>query len=231
MGWLKNCYHIFNLSWLSIAYAIYPKSVRLTFKFADHLIGLGAYREIERVLTSDPKTMELIRARHAIQPIHLSELGRLPKGTLGREFADHMVDNDLDPDFYPKVKGTTDQHYVLSRIRSMHDILHVVTGFDTSERGEVNLQAFLAAQIASPFSMMVVGGFILFFPFKTRSDTFAARMDGIAEGWRMGRLARSAFNYDWNDAWKKPLEQVRAELNVHPGAARASAQVSATMDV
>ncbi|MEQ1876551.1 MAG: Coq4 family protein [Bdellovibrionia bacterium] len=233
MGTIKKCYHILNLFCLSIAYAIWPENVKLTFKFADHLIGLGAYREIERVLTSDPETRELIRKRHAIQAIHLSELGRLPKTTLGRQFADHMIDNELDPNFYPPVKIVSDRHYVLQRIRSMHDILHIVTGFDTSENGEVSLQSFLTAQIASPFSMMVVGGFIFFFPFKTRQDSFAARMDGIVEGWRMGRLAKPVFNYDWNKAWSKPLDQVRAELGIQPRPATIATghHVNAPMDV
>ncbi|HEX4923670.1 MAG TPA: Coq4 family protein [Bdellovibrionales bacterium] len=212
----KNAYHLLSLARLSIIYALRPKDVTLTFKFADHLIGLGAYSDCEKALNAQPQAMDLIRTRERIQPVSLAELLRTPPGTLGHEFARHMIGAGLQPDFYPNIAIESDAHYVLQRLRSIHDLVHLATGYDTSEDGEIGLQCFLMAQLRWPFAMLIVGGTIFVAPFQRGRHDFTRRMEIIVEAWRMGTSARPVFAYDWNRAWTKPLEQVREELGIRP---------------
>jgi len=63
--------------------------------------------------------------------VHLEELRQLPPGTLGRSLADHLDENHLQP-------FTTGP-----RRKQLHDLVHVLTGYDTSPIGEAEVQAFL----------------------------------------------------------------------------------------
>lgn len=213
---LKNIYHLLSLAGLSVLYALRPKNVELTFKFADHLIGLGAYRDCEIALNAEPQAMALIRARAQIHSITLHDLLKFPEGSLGQVYARHMLDAGLQPDFYPSIAIQADAHYVLQRLRSIHDVVHVVTGYDTTEDGEIGLQSFLMGQLHWPFAMLIVGGTIFAAPFQRRKHDFGRRMQIIMEGWQMGVNARLLFAYDWNQAWSRPLSRVRDELGVSP---------------
>ena len=71
----------------------------------------------------------------------------------------------------------------------------------------------MLAQMGSPVSIMIVGSAILRSVIKNQ-ERLSPLMDGITNGWRMGKQANPLFPYDWESAWTKDLESVRKELNV-----------------
>ena len=165
MNFLKKIYHFIGLGWSVFSYSRNPNDVGLTFRFADHLVGLGAYFHAQKLIASDQKMQKFIRERKSLRKVELASLLLLPENSLGRIFAQHMIKNNLNPDFYPTLKIKKDEDYIIQRMRSIHDVLHVLTGFDTSQEGELGIQAFIMAQTASPFSMIVIGAVIFFTPF------------------------------------------------------------------
>ena len=145
--------------------------------------------------------------------IDLPALVKLPPGTLGREFADHMRRNNLDPADIPVKPVTSELEFVEAHLRETHDILHVVTGFNTDVPGELGLQAFYLAQLPVRLPVILIGGGmfrLMFYEFSLHERI----MDSITQGWTLGRQARPFFGLPWNDLWDKPLSEVRARLNI-----------------
>jgi ubiquinone biosynthesis protein COQ4 len=90
-----------------------------------------------------------------------------------------------------------------------------VTGFDTSEIGEIGSQAFHLPQFPYPLAAMLVAHSLisstLFGP-----EALPSLLESIAKGWHMGKLAKPLFAQKWEEAWEKPLTQWQAELHIEP---------------
>lgn len=86
----------------------------------------------------------------------MSTLSQLPSGSLGYCYAQHIQRENLDQDFYPKIKVCDDGSYLAMRSRQTHDIWHVVTGFGTDGLGETQLQAFSLAQTRIPIAAAIL---------------------------------------------------------------------------
>jgi ubiquinone biosynthesis protein Coq4 len=41
-------------------------------------------------------------------------------------------------------------------------------------------------------------------------------LEAIAQGFQMGKTAKSLFAQKWEEGWEKPLTQWQAELNIQP---------------
>ena len=108
---------------------------------------------------------------------------------------------------------TDDVSYLENTIRQIHDIWHVVTGFDTSVSGEIGLQAFKAKQLNWPFSMAAIGGacFIVLLKTPGKIEEFISEM---SRGVYLARKLKPLILVDWNQLWHKPLEQVQIELRL-----------------
>lgn len=63
-----------------------------------------------------------------------------------------MTHNNLRADFFPKEEITALVKYVMMHARQLHDIWHVLAGYDTSVAGELALQGFYVGQIKSGVS-------------------------------------------------------------------------------
>ncbi len=76
------------------------------------------------------------------------ELMALPPGTLGREYAEFVTANKLDPLGTLMSFGTPKNsfHYGVRRAYKFHDLLHVVLGCDTSVLGEVRIVSYSLGQ-------------------------------------------------------------------------------------
>lgn len=147
--------------------------------------------------------------------VDLDALSRLPAGTLGREFADHMRANGLDPASIPTLPANDDLQFVRAHLYETHDVWHAVTGFKTDVAGELGLQAFYAAQAPGGLPWMLLAmGFLntAIYAMNERE----ARFDAIARGWEMGRRARPLFGTRWDTLWATPIAEVRRALGVEP---------------
>ena len=212
MNPLSTAYHYLRAFWAIIRLNRDNQRTDLVFMIADSLLKLGKFQELHRIVQANPAALKIIKEKKQIK-ISLEDLVKFSPGSLGKVYADHMLRFNLDPEFYPRPETITDETYILLRLRQTHDLWHVVTGFDTSPLGEISLQSFMLAQMGSPVSIMIVGSAILRSVIKNQ-ERLSPLMDGITNGWRMGKQANPLFPYDWESAWTKDLESVRKELNV-----------------
>lgn len=191
-------------------------------------------RETERMqqmiarLAADPGCAALIRERYQGPLPELDALSRLPVGSLGYEFAHHMRAQKLDVVFYPRVEVKDDLSFIELRLRSTHDIWHVITGLGVDVAGEIALQSFMMAQGVSVLGSVLLAIAFLRFAISgpgeetaTATATATAKdlplsriMDSLAQGWQLGKAARPLFAQRWEAGWARPLADWRRELGI-----------------
>lgn len=171
-------------------------------------------RVIARMKEEHPKVRSAFENRLRLGWIDLDALSRLPRGTLGRVFADHLRACGLDPNLVD-IPVEDDSSYFLAHAYETHDIWHVVAGCGNDEPGEFAVAGFYAAQTRAPFFAFLLG-LVLFNTAFFKADQFHERMQGLARGFLAATRARPLFGTDWASLWNVPIEQVRKDLDIDP---------------
>jgi ubiquinone biosynthesis protein Coq4 len=192
-----------------------PNELNQVFELSHGMADPVTLRAMAEALRSTPEASRALDERPRLR-VDLDELRRLQPGTLGREFADHMIANGLDPAALPTLEGETPETFVRAHLYETHDVWHVATGFATDVPGELGLQAFYLAQLTGrlPAAILAAGmiNTLLF-----RFDEKDARMQEIARGWLLGKQARPLFGVRWDRLWSTPLAEVRKQLGLDRG--------------
>ncbi len=181
------------------------------------LVSRRMYPKFLARITMDDRGARLLRERPAINStrVDFDRLRALPSTTLGGAYARYLDENGLDPDLFQAPPGLPEvPSYVAQRMRQVHDIWHVLTGYETNVRGEVALQAFTWAQTDSPSSLLITVGALLRFGLVDRS-----MLPMAVDGYRRGRRAEFLPPLWLEEMWDRPLEDVRRELGITPAAA------------
>lgn len=189
------------------------------------LVSRRAYPQFLARMTMDDRGARLLRERPAIDStvVDFERLRALPATTLGGAYVRYLDRNELDPDLFQAPPGLPEvPSYVAKRMRQVHDIWHVLTGYETNVRGEVALQAFTWAQTDAPSALLITVGALLRFGLADRS-----MLPMAIDGYRRGRRAEFLPPLWLEEMWERPLEDVRRELNIAPSAPRAADIASA----
>jgi ubiquinone biosynthesis protein COQ4 len=149
--------------------------------------------------------------------IDIEVLSRLPKGTLGHEFAQYFIKNKLQPFTY-EYPIANDGEFLYKRYRETHDIHHLITGYDVDVIGEVELQAFYFGNLG-----LLHAGFIAF-----TSILYQLSQTGLEFGklrsltrrlraaYRRGKDSRELLSVRFDDLWDKQVSDL-AQLICPPG--------------
>src|SRR5690349_13143490 len=89
-------------------------------------------KSIEKKVFTDVRFKSLYDKWYQPEPFTLDELVSLPKDTLGYMYASHMKKNNLEVNFISPFRGKDILSYLWLRAGHVHDISHVITGYDTS---------------------------------------------------------------------------------------------------
>ncbi len=168
-----------------------------------------------RVQEQDPVAQQLLEARYLAPTPDMDALRAMDDGTLGRAFATHIDDNGLDVNklresafIEAHARDGEDQGYLAERGFQLHDLFHVLTGYDTSPLGEVGVVSFTAAQTLSPYPTFIMTTrplqMALYEP-----ELLPFVMDTVVEGWTRGRKADKLISIRWEDHWAEPLHELR----------------------
>lgn len=194
-----------------------PNRLEQVFAIADRGENPAILREIAAFVSKDPQGARALRECPRVGELDLQKLKTLPEGTLGREFADHMIANGLDPKAIPVPEIEPGElRYIKAHLRETHDVWHVVTGFHTDVAGEIGLQAFYLAQLPSRLSAILISMAFLHLATKNIGPRDVL-MGEIMRGWALGKRAKMFFGFDWAKHWSTPLADVRRMLDVDTG--------------
>ncbi len=178
-----------------------------------------ALQEFDEMALSHPDSAEMLEGRFLSPVPDRDHLASLPEGTLGREFEQFLAKNDLDENllresaFISAHRERGDEAgYLAERGFQLHDLFHVLTGFDVTPLGEVRVVSFTVAQIPAPYPAMIIASrplqMVLYKPL-----LLPAVMDAITEGWALGRRAKNLMGVHWEEYWEYPLGDLRREYN------------------
>jgi ubiquinone biosynthesis protein COQ4 len=200
-----------------------PNRLNEVFEMADALATPESMTPvIDRLIEISPaEVARSIEERHRLPRIDLQALRALPEGTLGREFAEHMLRNNLDPSALPDLPSPDRISFFRAHLYETHDIWHVVTGYHTDLVGELALQGFYLAQIPGPLpALLIAVGFLrsALVDFELTSPF----MDALVNGYRMGKESKPLFGVHWDEWWTRPIEDVRKDLGITLQATAAS---------
>ncbi|OKH35885.1 hypothetical protein NIES2119_19300 [[Phormidium ambiguum] IAM M-71] len=166
-------------------------------------------------LKSKPEVAAIISERYLAPEPNIDALLKLPKGSLGYEYAFYLTEAGFDPNFYRKIEVVDDVSYVFLRIRQSHDIWHIITGMNTDVIGELGLKGFELAQTRRPMSIILLAGGLLRTLLNSPED-LDILLDRIAVGYRMGAKAKPFLAQKWEENWQKTVAEWRIELGVEP---------------
>jgi ubiquinone biosynthesis protein COQ4 len=192
----------------------HPEHLDRVFEISDSLAGQrrDVLAKMRDHIARDPRGEAALRDRPRVA-FRLDELEKLPPGTFGRAFADHMRKNGLDPAAIPTLSSHGELEFVRAHLYETHDIWHAVTGFDTDVAGELGLQAFYAAQLPGGLPLALLSAGFLNAAVYSLHDR-ERRLDAIARGWLMGKAARPLFGVAWGELWSEPVAEVRTRLGL-----------------
>ncbi|MDP5017864.1 hypothetical protein FJR11_09465 [Anabaena sp. UHCC 0187] len=182
-------------------------------KLSHFLNDPATLQKIVAFLSLTPQGKQAFVDRPLLGKIDLQQLHQLPEHTLGYMYAEHMIKNGLTPP--PVNENINDQFTFLgTHITETHDIWHVVTGCNTDKPGEIKLEAFYIAQLASDRLFLALIAKNLLKTAMYEIELCEQIMDGLTQGWIMGKQAKPLFGMEWNKLWKIPLKEVQTSLNI-----------------
>ncbi len=182
--------------------------------FARSKLGrrFARWEEVADHLRRDARTAPALAARKPFGPIVLSDLAKLPEGTVGRVFADHCQARGIDPNLV-YVPPDDEIGWILNHMYQTHDIWHVVTGWGNDLAGEVGLGGFYAAQFGNSAFFGYMLALVNLNVIMRRGD-LGVVFEAFAAGYQTGKRTQPLFGLDWDALFEVPIDELRERLEV-----------------
>ncbi|MCX2975117.1 hypothetical protein EYC87_16150 [Halieaceae bacterium IMCC8485] len=195
-----------------------PDDTGQVFKIIEALKGDGITAPLKR-LKADPVGAAMLEQRINIVT-RLNDrdaLLAMPEGSIGRAYYDFVHSQGLSADGLiaareeaPDYDGLSEEEqWFANRLRDIHDLQHVLTGYGRDPLGELSLLSFMTTQVENRGINFIIfiGGR------KFKGDYPQLDIKGfIAEGRAIGKKAAWMPAIRWEDRLHEPLQSVRNEL-------------------
>ena len=113
----------------------------------------------------------------------------------------------------PRVDDRHPIAWYARRIRDIHDVWHVLTGYGTDAMGEACLLGFTHAQAGNgALLFLAIAASLELKRLNWRTPYIAA----VSQAWRNGRRARSLDAIDYGELFAEPLTTARKRLHIRP---------------
>jgi ubiquinone biosynthesis protein Coq4 len=146
--------------------------------------------------------------------IDLNQLSQYPQGSFGREYANHMRANQLEPlNISPELQDIAKRNLFALRYLVTHDIFHVLLDFDTTYAGEIGVLAFAATQNYSKSLQIGLCLAKLLYPILAPQQ-IKGIFANLAKGRELGKKADFLLGYRFEEHWEEPIEDVRKRLGL-----------------
>ncbi len=167
----------------------------------------------QKLLEEQPNIVSVLNDREALLP--------MPEGSIGRAYYDFVHREGLSADGLiasseaaPRFeKMGRNERWLGDRLRDIHDLQHVMTGYGRDTLGELCLLSFMTTQTPSR------GIDFIIFMGRTKGQKENPDLDLkslVREGREIGQSAEWMLLTRWEDRLHEPLEKVRAELGFIP---------------
>jgi ubiquinone biosynthesis protein COQ4 len=164
------------------------------------------YAKLARAWRESAAGRRLLDERPTLQgrELDLEALARLPAGTLGHEFVRYYRDNGIEP-FVTTFPIESDVDYLSKRYRETHDLLHVITGYGTDERGEMELQAFVLGNLGLRQAALILAVSVPRQIARAGLSGVGAYFGKLRSAFRRGRRSREMLSVSYEELWEQPV--------------------------
>ena len=145
-------------------------------------------------------------------------LAQCPTGSLGRELYDLLTANGYDPEVLDRNEIMLNAlppalRYLNTRILQMHDVWHLVAGYETTGSQEIAISSFQLAQFPHNYSSMFLAAVSMISHIQAPQG-FNILMQIICEAWQHGRQTPVMMAIEWEEEWNTPMEEVREKYGI-----------------
>ena len=170
-----------------------------------------------RRFAQSPVGQKVLAERRDIYPVLTDRDGlrALPEGSLGRAYLAFMEAEDLSAQALVAASESwehdplpPDMDLFRTRMRELHDVSHVVTGYGRDPLGELCLLTHAYRQQGNLGRLMIVAMAWGRLPKPARR--------AVLEAWRNGKTCGWLADQDWEMLLARPLDEVRRLLSVAP---------------
>lgn len=152
--------------------------------------------------------------------LQLEDIKACPSGSLGHALYRMLVDNGYDAEVLDREAIGLGQlkpavRYLNTRILQMHDVWHLVAGYQTTSLHEIAISSFQLAQFGHNYSAM----FLATVATMSRSngpEAFNLMMKIFSESWVHGRQAPAFMSIEFESEWMRSIEDIRDEYGIEP---------------
>lgn len=200
-----------------------PKRTEQVFEITDALAGASFERSYQR-FAAHPDGQRLLAERPSLLA-KLSDrdaLRALPTGSFGRAYVDFMEGGNLTADGLVEademvVRDETrveepNRRFYGDRVRDMHDLWHVLTGYGMDEAGEAANLAFTLAQVPNKGIGLIVAAAAVI----GTKDWRLGWQRYLYRAWQRGRRAVMLTVVPYESLLERPLDEVRRALHIEP---------------
>ena len=197
------------------------EDTRQVFEIMSAMAGKSVPRGYARLLKTPEGGRQAYLARELADRLQDRDwLASLPAGSVGAAYLDFIRERDLSAyglaDESRKVEeadidAAHPTAWYARRLRDVHDIWHVLTGYRTDALGEACVVAFSLPQTGSPGFGLIAGGAALEF-IRARTGHPCGR--AILQAWRNGRRAAWLAPVDYEALMAEPLIDARRRLEI-----------------
>ncbi|MCP4006581.1 MAG: hypothetical protein GY725_20575 [bacterium] len=201
-----------------------PDDTALAIQVIGALSGNSSKRHFKR-FKSSARGAQILRDKCDLYDV-LTDKERLlamPEGSLGRTLIEWFIREGISTEGLAQASAeaaevlgdrgvtTSDEEHVYgSRLRNLHDVYHVLAGYDRDLHGEVGVLAFGIAQTYNR------GIAYLVFQAVRRAGWNSELGKLARQGYRRGKRAKPLAEQDWAALFERPIDVVREELEVGP---------------
>ncbi|MEH6570887.1 MAG: Coq4 family protein [Halioglobus sp.] len=144
----------------------------------------------------------------------IDALANCPPGSLGKSLHTMIIENGYDPEVLDRNSIALSElphslHYLNARILQMHDVWHLVAGYETTSSNEIAISAFQLAQFGHNYSSMFLAAVMTISTVKEPRG-FTILLQIITEAWQHGRETPVMMDIEWENEWNNSLEDIRA---------------------
>ena len=199
-----------------------PDDTSQVFKVLEALRGDSLSRALRRMSSEERGQILLEKQFNIVKALNDREaLAALPEGSIGRAYYDFVHAEGLSADGLiassheaPRFEKMAEKpRWLGDRLRDIHDLQHVMTGYGRDTLGELCLLSFMTTQVPSRGI-----DFIIFMAQKKgqKDNPDLDLRTLVNEGREIGQSAQWMLFTRWEDRLHEPLDKVRAELGFSP---------------
>jgi ubiquinone biosynthesis protein COQ4 len=200
----------------------HPEETGEVFRIIEALKGGSLTQALQRLSTTDAgRRMIAARPRLVERLEDRAALARLPEGSLGRAYLDFVERQQISAEGLVEASMEAprgehlepEERWMGDRLRDIHDLQHVLTGYGPDELGELCLLEFMRTQTPNRGISFIV------FMGRRKYREVAPELpveDCVREGRELARASGWLVGIEWEDRLGDSLESLRRELDLRP---------------